>query len=43
MRCKGVRGFRSALLRCEMARDGARGFRVGNGCSGKVSDDSGMI
>ena len=26
MRCKGVRGFGSALLGCELAWDGARGF-----------------
>ena len=36
MRCKGVRGFRSALLRCKLARDGARGYRVGKRCSGMV-------
>ena len=36
MRCKGVRGFRSVLLRCELARGGARGFRIGKGCSGMV-------
>ena len=29
MRCKGVRGFGSALLRCELAQDGARGYGVG--------------
>ena len=26
MRCKGVRGFGSMLLRCELTQDGARGF-----------------
>ena len=36
MGCKGVRGFRSALLRCELAWDGARGFGMGNGCLGMV-------
>ena len=36
MRCKGVRGFRSALLRCKLARDGARGFGIGIGCSRMV-------
>ena len=36
MRCKGVRGFGSALLRCKLAWDGARGFRIGKGCSGMV-------
>ena len=35
-RCKGVRGFRSALLRCELAQDAARGFRIGKWCSGVV-------
>src|SRR5438128_11824625 len=25
-RCQGVRGFGSALMRCELARDEARGF-----------------
>ena len=35
-RCKGVRGFRSALLRCELAQDGARGYGVGKRCSGMV-------
>ena len=25
-RHKGIRGFESALLRCELAQDGARGF-----------------
>ena len=29
MRRKGVRGFGSALLRCELAQDGARGYGVG--------------
>ena len=36
MRCKGVRGFGSALLRCEFAQDGARGYGVGKKCSGVV-------
>ena len=27
-RHKGVRGFRSALLRCKLAQGGARGFGV---------------
>ena len=36
MRCKGVRGFRSALLRCELAQDGARGYGVGKRCLGMV-------
>ena len=35
-RRKGVRGFGSALLRRELARDGARGFRFGIGCSGVI-------
>ena len=35
-RCKGVRGFRSALLKHELAQNGARGFGVGNECSGRV-------
>ena len=34
--------FGSALLRCELTRDGARGFGIGIGCSGGDSDDSGM-
>ena len=32
MRCKGVRGFRSALLRHELAQDGAREFRIDIRC-----------
>ena len=36
MRRKGVRGFGSALLRCELAQDGARGYGVGKRCSGMV-------
>ena len=28
--------FRSALLRCELARDGARGFGSGIGCLGMI-------
>ena len=35
-RCKGVGVFGSALLRCELARDGARGFGSGIGCSGMI-------
>ena len=35
-RHKGVRGFGSALLRCELAQDGARGYGVGKRCSGMV-------
>ena len=35
-RCKGVGVFGSALLRCELAWDGARGFRFGIGCSGVI-------
>ena len=30
---QGSRGFGSALLRCELAWDGARGFGNGKGCS----------
>ena len=33
LRCKGVRGFGSVLLRRELTRDGARGFGSGIGCS----------
>ena len=40
-RRKGVRGFGSALLRRELARDGARGFGFGIGCSGVVLMTSG--
>ena len=36
MRCKRVGGFRSALLRCELAWDGARGFGIGKGSLGMV-------
>ena len=36
MRHKGVRGFRSALLRHKLAWDGARGFGIGKGYSGMV-------
>ena len=36
MRREGVRGFGSVLLRCELAWDGARGFRIGKGGSGMV-------
>ena len=35
-RCKGVRGFGSVSLRCELAQDGATGFGIGKGCSGMV-------
>ena len=35
-RCKGVGVFGSALLRCELARDGARGFGSSIGCSGVI-------
>ena len=35
-RCKGVREFGSALLRCKLAWDGVRGFGIGKGCSGMV-------
>ena len=28
--------FRSVLLRCELAWDGARGFGIGIGCSGVI-------
>ena len=35
-RCKGVRVFGSALLRCKLARDGARGFGSDIGCSGMI-------
>ena len=35
-RRRGVRVFGSALLRCELARDGARGFGCGIGCSGVI-------
>ena len=35
-RHKGVRGFGSAFLRCELAQDGARGYGVGKRCSGMV-------
>ena len=35
-RHKGVGVFGSALLRRELARDGARGFRSGIGCSGMI-------
>ena len=35
-RCKGVRRFGSALLRCELTQDGARGFESGIGCSGMI-------
>ena len=36
MRCKGIGGFGSALLRCELAQDGARGFGSGKKCLGMV-------
>ena len=35
-RCKGVGVFGSALLRRELALDGARGFGFGIGCSGVI-------
>ena len=35
-RRKGVGVFGSALLRRELAWDGARGFRSGMGCSGVI-------
>ena len=35
-RRKGVRVFGSALLICELAWDGARGFGIGIGCSGVI-------
>ena len=35
-RRKGVGVFGSALLRCELARDGAREFGNGIGCSGMI-------
>ena len=33
---RGGQRFESALLRCELTRDGARGFGSGKGCSGMV-------
>ena len=36
MRCKGVRGFSSPLLRHELAWNGATGFGIDMGCSGMV-------
>ena len=36
IRCKGVGEFGSVLLRHELARDGARRFRIGKGCSGMI-------
>ena len=36
MRCKGVGGFRSVLLRCELTQDGASGFGFGKGRLGVV-------
>ena len=35
-RCKGVGEFGSALLRCELAQDGAREFGSGKRCLGMV-------
>ena len=35
-RRKGVGVFGSALLRCELAQDGARGFRFGIRCLGVI-------
>ena len=35
-RCRGVGVFGCVLLRCELAWDGARGFRSGIGCSGMI-------
>ena len=35
-RRKGVRGFRSALMRCKLAWDGARRFGIGKSGSGMV-------
>ena len=35
-RRKGVGVFGSALLRCELAQDGARGFGSGIGCLGMI-------
>ena len=36
IRRKGVGEFGSVLLRHELARDGARRFRIGKGCSGMI-------
>ena len=36
MRCKGVGGFGSALLRHRLVRDGARGFGIDKQDSGMV-------
>ena len=33
---QGGQRFRSALLRCELTQDGARGFGIGIGCSGMI-------
>ena len=33
---QGGQRFRSALLRCELIQDGARGFGIGIGCSGVI-------